>query len=320
MKTLMYILAFLTVAGFAPAQEPAETTAKSKAIRWRKNYTEALQEAARTSRPLLIDFEADWCGWCKKLDRETFGNGDVIRLVEQFFIPIRIDTDREPKLSEKFEVKGLPTILLLGPNEKELQRLSGFRPAGKFLSELRQTIKTTASLAELKKAAEKDPSNLDAVRAWARAVFASGGGAEAEKILTGALERNPLETSLLLDIADLKKAAGATGEARKLYERILASGAARAGESFPKAHLPLAKLLLGKKDYQGAVKVLSAYTGLGKGLDNIEEAFFLRSYAYSVLDRDIEALADLRKVLDLDPDGDYGARAAYIIDLVDRKE
>ena len=50
------------------------------------------------------------------------------------------------------------------------------------------------------------------------------------------------------------------------------------------------------------------------------EAFFLRSYAYSVLDRDGEALADLRKVLALDPDGDYGARAAYIIDLVDQKK
>ena len=321
MKTITFTLAFLAaVAGAFAQEEPAKTGAKKKAINWRENYAGALQEAARTSRPLLIDFEADWCGWCKKLDRETFGNGDVIRLVEQFFIPVRIDTDREPKLSAKFEVRGLPTILLLGPNEKELQRLSGFRPADKFLSELRQTIKTAASLDELKKAAKKSPSDLGAVRAWARAVFASGDGVEAEKILAGALERNPLENSLLLDIADLKKAGGNTDEARKLYERILASGEARAGESYHKAHLPLGRLLLGKKDYQGALKILSAYTGLGKDIDNLAEAFFLRSYAYSVLDRDVEALADLHKVQDLDPDGDYGARAAYIIDLVDRKE
>ena len=117
MKTITFTLAFLAaVAGAFAQEEPAKTGAKKKAINWRENYAGALQEAVRTSRPLLIDFEADWCGWCKKLDRETFGNGDVIRLVEQFFIPVRIDTDREPKLSAKFEVRGLPTILLLGPN------------------------------------------------------------------------------------------------------------------------------------------------------------------------------------------------------------
>lgn len=318
MKTLTCILLFLSTS--LVAQVPAETDTKTRAIRWRKSYATALEEAARTSRPLLIDFEADWCGWCKKLDRETFGNGDVIRLVEKLFVPVRIDTDREPKLSEKFGVKGLPTILLLGPNEKELQRLSGFRPAEKFLGELRQTIRTTASLAELKNAAEKNPGDLGAIRAWARAVFASGNSAEAEAILSGALERNPLEASLLLEIADLKKAGGKPAAARKLYEQVLALGAKKAGDSFRKAHLPLAKLLLGNKDYQGALKTLTLYTDRGKGADDLAEAFFLRSYAYSVLDQDEEALTDLRKVLVLDPDGDYGSRAAYIIDLVDRKE
>ena len=51
----------------------------------------------------------------------------------------------------------------------------------------------------------------------------------------------------------------------------------------------------------------------GKGLP---EAYFLRSYVHSVEDRDTEALKDLRKVLELDPDGEYGTRAGYIIDLV----
>ncbi|MEC9032456.1 MAG: hypothetical protein VYB15_11275, partial [Planctomycetota bacterium] len=83
---------------------------------------------------------------------------------------------------------------------------------------------------------------------------------------------------------------------------------------------PLAKILLGKKDYQGAIQTLTAYTGQEKKDPGMVEAFFLRSYAYSVLDRDGKALADLRKVLALDPDGDYGARAAYIIDLVDQKK
>ena len=321
MKTTIYTFLFLLVAASVYAQAPAEPGKKTaRAIRWRESYAKALEESKRDSRPLLIDFEADWCGWCKKLDRETFGNGQVIQLVEKLFIPVRIDTDREPKLAEKFGVKGLPTILLLSPAEKELQRLSGFRPPEKFLGELRQTMKTAASLEELRNAAEKNPEDLNAVRAWARALFAAGEGARAEGILSAALERKPAEPSLLLEIADLKKAGGDSEAARKLYEQVLAMGAKKGSASYLKAHLPLAKILLGKKDYQGALQTLTAYSSHGKEGGNLAEAFFLRSYVYSVLDRDGEALADLRRVLALDPEGDYGSRAAYIIDLVDQKK
>ena len=97
-------------------------------------------------------------------------------------------------------------------------------------------------------------------------------------------------------------------------------GAKKGSASYLKAHLPLAKILLGKKDYQGALQTLTAYSSHGKEGGNLAEAFFLRSYVYSVLDRDGEALADLRRVLALDPEGDYGSRAAYIIDLVDQKK
>lgn len=311
---------FLAVTTTSQAQAPGEAKTKARAIRWRQSYAKALEEASRTSRPILIDFEADWCGWCKKLDRETFGNGEVIQFVEKLFVPVKIDTDREPKLAAKFAVKGLPTILLLDSKEKELQRLSGFRPAEKFLGELRQTIKTSASLEELKLAANKNPGDMGAVRAWARAVFASGDGAEAETILAEALKRNPEDASILLELADLKKAGGHPDDARKLYDEILAQGGKKAGASFRDAHLPLAKILLGRKNYKGALKTLTAYIALEKSGDKRPEAFFLRSYAYSVLDRDTEALADLRKVREIDPEGDFGSRAAYIIDLVDRKE
>ena len=321
MKATIYTLMFLAVTASAPAQDPADADKKAaRSIRWRESYAKALEESRSTTRPLLIDFEADWCGWCKKLDRETFGNGQVIQLVEKLFVPVRIDTDHEPKLAAKFAVKGLPTILLLSPNEKELQRLSGFRPAAKFLGELRQTIKTTSSLEELEKAVKKNPADLGAIRAWARAVFASGDEDRAETILAAALQKNPGDASILLEIADLKKAGGHPAAARKLYDQVLALGAEKAGDSFRRAHLPLAKILLGKKDYQGAIQTLTTYTGQEKKDPGMAEAFFLRSYAYSVLDRDGEALADLRMVLALDPDGDYGARAAYIIDLVDQKK
>ncbi len=316
MKKTICLLALLTAPSYCLGQDTPKAAAKPRAIQWRESYPKALEEAARTTKPILADFEADWCGWCKKLDRETFGNAEVIKLVETFFVPVRIDTDHQPKISAKFEVKGLPTILLLNPGGKEIKRLSGFRPAEKFLSELRQTIKSAAALDELRKAAEKNPGDLDSVRAWARATFASGNSTAAEEILSGALKRKPMEASLLLELADIKRSGGQAGGARKLYKQVLSLGETRGGSSFLKAHLPLARLYLGGKQYKAALETLSAYISRVKNGKGLPEAYFLRSYVHSVEDRDTEALKDLRKVLELDPDGEYGTRADYIIDLV----
>ena len=316
MKKTLCLLALLTASSYCPGQDTPKPAPKPRAIQWRESYPKALEEASRSTRPILADFEADWCGWCKKLDRETFGNAEVIKLVETFFIPVRIDTDHQPEISAKFEVKGLPTILLLSAEGKELKRLSGFRPAEKFLTELRQAIKSAATLDELRKAAEKNPGDLDSVRAWARATFASGNPGAAEKILSGALKGKPMEPGLLLELADIKRSAGKTAEARELYKQILALGDTRGGSSFQQAHLPLARLQLGGKQYKAALETLSAYISRVKSGKGLPEAYFLRSYVHSVEDRDTEALKDLRKVLELDPDGEYGTRAGYIIDLV----
>ena len=68
-----------------------------------------------------------------------------------------------------------------------------------------------------------------------------------------------METSLLLELADIKRSGGQANEARKLYKQILSLGEARGGSSFQKAHLPLARLQLGGKQYKAALETLSAY-------------------------------------------------------------
>ncbi len=95
------------------AEEPGRPAAASSAIEWHRSLADGVAAARKASRPLLVDFEAEWCGWCKKLDRETYGNDEVIRFVTNTFVAVKIDVDADPDTMKKFGISGLPTIVFL---------------------------------------------------------------------------------------------------------------------------------------------------------------------------------------------------------------
>jgi thioredoxin 1 len=71
--------------------------------------------------PVLVDFYADWCGPCKMLApilKEVKDElGDAIRV-------IKIDVDKNQSLAAKFQVRGVPTLLLFKKGQ-QLWRQSG---------------------------------------------------------------------------------------------------------------------------------------------------------------------------------------------------
>ncbi|OGR06281.1 MAG: hypothetical protein A3K23_05495 [Desulfobacca sp. RBG_16_58_9] len=107
-------------------------------IQWRGNWEEALEEAKKANRPLLLELYLQGCSHCAQLDRETHQDAGVAAAVNEKFIPVRIEGRSRMDLVQKLEVRGAPTTLIFSPEGKEVRRFSGFMPPPEYLKELKQ--------------------------------------------------------------------------------------------------------------------------------------------------------------------------------------
>jgi uncharacterized protein YyaL (SSP411 family) len=73
----------------------------------------AFQKAKELDRPILLAISAVWCHWCHVMDKTTYSDNDVAKLVEEDFVPIRVDRDRRPDIDKRYNMGGWPTTALL---------------------------------------------------------------------------------------------------------------------------------------------------------------------------------------------------------------
>jgi len=108
-------------------------------VSWLTSYEEAMTAARKNKQPVMIDFYADWCHWCGELDDNTYVDKDVAALAQKF-VSLKIDADVEKELSSRYKVVGLPTILFIDADGREIHRVVGYRPPGDFVKEMNSAL------------------------------------------------------------------------------------------------------------------------------------------------------------------------------------
>lgn len=100
-------------------------TAIAGGISWENSLEKGLQLAKQNNKPIMVDFYTDWCGWCKKLDSDTYSNTKVQALADKF-ICVKVNGDKDRANTAKYGVNGYPTIVFLSSEGKEIDRNVGY--------------------------------------------------------------------------------------------------------------------------------------------------------------------------------------------------
>lgn len=122
----------------APAVAAQNNTlqANSSGITW-KDYTPGMALAKKEDKSIFLYFHAQWCTYCTKLKKTTFKDPDVMAYLNDNFVSIQVDTDKNKKLAQQWRVKGLPTLWFLEPSGKKINNMPGYVDAGQLLQILK---------------------------------------------------------------------------------------------------------------------------------------------------------------------------------------
>ena len=120
-------------------------------IRW-MSMNEALEAQKKVPKKIIMDVYTSWCGPCKLLDKNTFGNKDVIKFVNNYYYPVKFNAEgtesityqdftytnpnyqegrkgrnSQHLLANALKISGYPTIVFFKENGDLIQPIVGYK-------------------------------------------------------------------------------------------------------------------------------------------------------------------------------------------------
>ncbi len=78
-------------------------SAMHQPIQWHEWGQEAFAAAKRENKPILLDIGAVWCHWCHVMDRESYDDPEVAKIVNENYIAVKVDRDERPDIDSRYQ-------------------------------------------------------------------------------------------------------------------------------------------------------------------------------------------------------------------------
>jgi uncharacterized protein len=82
---------------------PYLRSAAHQPVDWHEWGDEAFAKARAESKPILLDVGAVWCHWCHVIDRESYENPEIAALINQHYVPVKVDRDERPDVDSRYQ-------------------------------------------------------------------------------------------------------------------------------------------------------------------------------------------------------------------------
>ncbi len=82
---------------------PYLRSAAHQPIDWYEWGSEAFAQASKTDKPILLDIGAVWCHWCHVIDRESYENPEIAKIINEHFVPVKVDRDERPDVDSRYQ-------------------------------------------------------------------------------------------------------------------------------------------------------------------------------------------------------------------------
>ena len=126
-------------------------------VKWNTIDQSAKVSVSKNEKLFFVDFYTSWCGWCKKMDKDTFTDKVVAKIMNKYFIPTKFDAEGDAAFSwNGVEYKGggvsangrrathpfaqavlgakmgFPSFAIFGPDRKLMTVVPGYSNAADF--------------------------------------------------------------------------------------------------------------------------------------------------------------------------------------------
>jgi thioredoxin-related protein len=145
---IVTVIVVLVLASWAGFNYQSGNAAQRDDARW-ITLEEAFSRARQERKKVLVDVYTDWCSWCKKMDKDTYADPSIQKILDEKFLTVKLNAESDEEISvgsdqmtkaefaQRAGVSGYPTTLFFDENAAMLTSVPGYFAPGPFAKVLK---------------------------------------------------------------------------------------------------------------------------------------------------------------------------------------